>query len=95
MEKITSSAELKDAIRRLEDRKLAEQDLLKGEFDYLREKLKPSNVVKTTFNQVFTGPNLIRTFMVASLGATAAFISKKYFHGLSGRILRRVLGQVL
>lgn len=95
MEKITSSAELKDAIRRLEDRKVAEQELLKGEFDYLREKLKPSNVVRSTFNQVFTGPNLVRTFMVASLGATATYFSKKYFHGLSGRIFRRVLGQIL
>jgi hypothetical protein len=95
MEKITSSSELKDAIRRLEEKKKADEILLKEEFEFTREKLKPSNVIRTTFNQVFTGPNLIRTVMIASLGLTAAYISKKYFQGLTGRLFRRLLGHVL
>lgn len=95
MEKITSTAELKNAIRMLEERKIADQELLREEFEYVKEKLKPANVVRSTFHQVFTGPNLVRTIMIVSVGITAAYISKKYFQGLTGRLLRRVLGQVL
>lgn len=95
MQKISTAAELKDAIRLLEDKKKVEQELLKEELTVVKEKLKPSNVVRNTFNQVFTGPNLIRTLMIASVGLTAGYITKKYFQGLTGRILRRLLGRVL
>lgn len=95
MQKITTADELKDAILVLENKRKAEQVLLKSEFEEVKEKLKPSNVVKSTFNQVFTGPNLVRTSMIATVGLTAGYISKKYFQGLTGRILRRLLGRVL
>lgn len=95
MQKISTAEELKDAIQILEDRKNAEKELLKTEFEFVKEKMKPSNVVKSTFNHVFTGPNLIRTAMIGTVGLTAGYISKKYFQGLTGRLLRRVLGRVL
>jgi len=95
MEKITNSMELKEAIRQLEEKKVAEKELLKEEFGIARERLKPKNVVKSTFNQVFTGPNFFRTAMIASAGVTAAYLSKKYFQGLTGRLLKKVLGRVL
>ena len=95
MQKISTAEELKDAIQILEDKKNTEKELLKTEFEFAKEKMKPSNVVKSTFNQVFTGPNLIRTVMIGTVGLTAGYISKKYFQGLTGRLLRRVLGKVL
>jgi hypothetical protein len=95
MQKITNTTELKEAIRILEEKKQAEKELLNNEFVIVKEKLKPSNVVRTTFNQVFTGPNLIRTAMIGTVGLTAGFITKKYFKGLTGRLLRRMLGRVL
>lgn len=95
MQKISTATELKDAIRLLEDKKKAEQELLQEEFTLVKEKLKPSNVVRNTFNQVFTGPNMIRTIMIATVGLSAGYITKKYFQGLTGRILRRMLGRVL
>jgi hypothetical protein len=93
MQTITNSAELKEAIRQLEKKKTAEKELLKSEFSYAKQKMKPSNVVKSTFQQVFTGPNLIRSVMLLSIGVTAARITKKYFQGLTGRILKRVFGR--
>ncbi len=95
MQKISTAEELKEAIQLLEDRKIAEKELLKTEFEFVKEKMKPSNVLRTTFNQVFTGPNLIRTAMISSVGLTAGYISKKYFQGLAGRLLRKILGRVL
>jgi hypothetical protein len=95
MQKISTAEELKDAIQILENRKNAEKELLKTEFEFVKEKMKPSNVVRSTFNQVFTGPNLIRTVMIGTVGLTAGYISKKYFQGLTGRLLRKVLGRVL
>ncbi|HEX2967673.1 MAG TPA: hypothetical protein VHO46_01120 [Bacteroidales bacterium] len=94
-QKINNSEELKEAIRLLEDKRKAEKELLGSEFEVAKEKLKPSNVVRTTFNQVFTGPNLIRTAMIGTVGLTAGYITKKYFQGLTGRLLRRMLGKVM
>ncbi|HLN21760.1 MAG TPA: hypothetical protein VK213_11765 [Bacteroidales bacterium] len=95
MQKITNAAELKEAIKSLEERKVAELELLKEEFNYTKEKLRPTNVVRNTFNQIFTGHNLIRTVLITSLGITAGFISKKYFQGLTGRLFRRLLGHMI
>ncbi|MGE5420367.1 MAG: hypothetical protein ACM3UT_09290 [Chloroflexota bacterium] len=95
MQKITTSAELQDAIHLLEEKKKAEKELLKTEFGFAKEKMKPSNLVRSTFSQVFTGPNLIRTVMIATVGLTAGYITKKYFQGLTGRLLRRMLGRVM
>lgn len=93
--KITNAEELRDTIRLLEQKKIAEQELLKEEYYFTRERMKPSNVVKSTFNQVFTGPNLLRTIMITALGITAAYISRKYFQGLTGRILKRFLRHIV
>lgn len=95
MQNITNAAELKEAIRFLEERKAAEQELLKEEFNFTKEKLKPSNVVRNTFNQVFTGHNLIRTVMITSLGITAGVVTKKYFQGLTGKLVKRLLGYLI
>ncbi|MGE5406517.1 MAG: hypothetical protein ACM3NR_02295 [Methanosarcina sp.] len=95
MQSITNSAELREAIRQLEEKKVVEKELLKEEFSLAREKMKPSNVVKSTFEQVFTGPNLVRTVMILSLGISAAYVTKKYFQGLTGRILRKLFGRFL
>lgn len=95
MQKITNADELREAILRLEDKKKAEQELLKGEFQIAKEKLKPSNVVRNTFSQIFTGSNMIRTIMIITVGLTVGFITKKYFQGLTGRLLRRLLGRVM
>lgn len=95
MQKITNSDELKEAILRLEDKKKAEQELVKEEFQVAKEKIKPSNLVRSTFNQVFTGSNMIRTVLIITVGITAGYITKKYFQGLTGRLLRRLLGRVM
>jgi hypothetical protein len=95
MQKITTTEELKDAIRLLEEKRIAQKELLKEEFFFTRQKLKPTNLVKNTFNQVFTGPNMFRTLLITSAGLTAGYFSKKYFRGLTGRILRKILGKIV
>ena len=95
MQQITSSEELREAILQLEEKKTIEKDLLKEEFEYAREKLKPANIVKTTVNNVLRGPSLIRTVMIVSLGITAGVVTKKYFHGFTGRLVKRILGRII
>lgn len=95
MQHITTTEELKDAIRQLEEKKVAQKELLKEEFFLTRQKLKPANLVRNTFSQVFTGSNLFRTILITSAGLTAAYFSKKYFRGLTGRILKKILGKIV
>ncbi|HEX2920033.1 MAG TPA: hypothetical protein VHO50_02590 [Bacteroidales bacterium] len=95
MQKITNSTDLQEAIKLLEEKKIAQQELLMEELSFTKEKLKPSNIVRNTFNQIFTGPNLIRSVLITSLGLTAGFITKKYFQGLTGRLFRKIIGNII
>lgn len=95
MQKITNSTDLKEAIKLLEEKKIAQQELLMEEFNYTKEKLKPSNVIRNIFNQIITGPNMIRTVLITSLGLTAGYITKKYFQGLTGRLFRKIIGNMI
>lgn len=95
MQKITTTEELKDAIRQLEEKKIAEKELLKEEFFLTRQKLKPTNLVRNTFGQIFTGPTLFRTLLITSASLTAGYFSKKYFRGLTSRILKKILRKIV
>ena len=93
MQKITSSLELKDAIRQLEYKQSMEEQLLKEQFYIARESLAPANLIKSTFNEVFTARSLIRTVLSATVGLTAGYFTKRYFTGIPGIILKRLLGR--
>jgi hypothetical protein len=95
MQKITSIGELKEAILQLENRKSVELELLKEEFSHAKEKMRPGNIVKNTFSNIFSGPKLIKTVMITTLSLTAAVITKKYFRGFTGRLLGKLLGRII
>lgn len=95
MQQITSSTELKDAIRQLEYKQTLEEQLLKEQFSLAKERLAPVNLIKTTFNEVFTAPSLIRTVLSATVGLTAGYFTKRYFSGIPGILLKRLLSRFL
>jgi hypothetical protein len=95
MQNINSVAQLKMAIKLSEvDRDLKEQ-ILKAQFIFIRESIRPANLIKNGLNKMVSSPNLINNILGTVLGLATGYMSKKIVVGTSTNILRRVLGNIL
>jgi hypothetical protein len=95
MEKISTSAELKNAILLLEIDRDYKGLLLKEQFYATTEKLKPASMVRTIMDDISSSPYLLDNFLSTSAGLVSGFLSRKMFVGASGNIVRKVLGSFL
>jgi hypothetical protein len=77
MEAITTSVELKNAIRILEIDQTLKEQLLKEQFYLTYESLQPVNVIKSALNEVTTTPYLTDNILGATVGLISGYISKK------------------
>lgn len=95
MQKITSSGELRDAIRLLEEKQSMGGKLLKEHFFIVLDSVKPVNIIKNTFKEVASEPDLISNILSTTLGLTAGYVSNKTVVGSSGNLFRKLLGTIL
>ena len=95
MQNITTVAELRSAIEKLEVEQLAKAQLLKIQFHLTYESLKPINILKNTLNDVATSPWLINNIIGTAAGLASGYISKKIVIAGSSNIFRKILGSVL
>jgi hypothetical protein len=95
MQKITSTGELRDAIRLLEEKQSMGGKLLKEHFFIVLDSVKPVNIIKNTFKEVASEPDLISNILSTTLGLTAGYVSNKTVVGSSGNLFRKLLGTIL
>ena len=95
MEKINSQAGLKAAIKLLEEKQEDEGRHLRLQYRQVYESMKPINLVKSTFREVTTSPDLSKEIVNTSVGLAAGYISKIAFQGASHSAVRKLLGTVL
>jgi hypothetical protein len=95
MQDITTAAELRDAIQRLEEEHTEKGQQLKEQFFLTFESLKPVNLLRNTLDDVASSPFLINNIFGTLLELTAGFLSKKIFIGVSGSKFRNILGSIL
>ena len=95
MENITSVDGLKNAIQVMELEHEYKQQLLKEQFSLTYESLKPINLIKSTFHDVTSSPNLIDNILGATVGLATGYISRKIVVGGSVNLIRKLLGSVL
>jgi hypothetical protein len=95
MENINSAVLLKEAIINLELKKIEQGRLLKEQFNIIRENLKPSTIIRNTFDEVKSSPNLRSNIIGALLGLGAGYFSKRLVGGTTGKPFRRLLGNLL
>jgi hypothetical protein len=77
MKKITSKAELKNAILLLEEKKAVQGKLLEEEFQATREGLKPANLVKNLFGRFSASTDFKVVITTAVLGLAVFYFAKK------------------
>jgi hypothetical protein len=95
MENINSAVLLKEAIVNLEIRKLEQGRLIKEQLNTIKEDLRPSTIIRNTFDEVKSSPNLRSNILGAILGLGAGYFSKKLVAGTTGKPFRRILGNLL
>ena len=95
MQKITTAADLKIAIRQLEYKQGTEWPLLKEQFLDTYESLKPINIIKSTFKEVISAPGLKTDVVNAAIGFTTGFVAKKIFIGKANNPLTKLLGIIV
>jgi hypothetical protein len=94
MQNITSSIGLKEAIQQLENKRAVEGQLLKEQFNDAYVSLKPANLIKT-LTQTVASPGIISNILIATLGLSAGFFTKRIFASTSGKFLKKVFGSIL
>lgn len=79
MQKIRTTADLRVAIRELEDQDYVNQQLIHKRIAQIAEDLRPLNLVKNLFRQVVTGPEVKTNFLRMAAGLATSFLLKKFF----------------
>jgi hypothetical protein len=95
MQSITTATELKDAIQLLEVEQAVKGLLLKEQFYLTYEGLKPINILRSTFNDIVSSPNIIDNLLGTTVGIATGYLSKKVFVAGSGNIIRNFFGSLL
>ena len=95
MKPITTSADLKMAIQQLEQQQAYEFALLKEELHATGEKLKPVNIIKRTFQNAVTGPDLKTNMLNAAIGVTTGILTKKLMIGKTINPLKKLFGALI
>lgn len=95
MEKITTSAELKDAIQLLEFEHTYKGQLLKEQVLLVHENLKPVNLIKNALSEVTSSPYLTDNLLGSTVGLASGYITKKIAVGFSGNVIRKLFGLIL
>ena len=96
MENITSATELKKVIQRLEIEQAIDGQLLKEQFYFAFESLKPVNILRNTLYEITTSPHLMDSILGTALGLASGYVSRKIVMiGASGNIIRKLLASVM
>ncbi len=95
MENITTVTGLKKAIQGLEDKQAGEWLLLKEHFLTTYESFKLINILKQTFKEAVSSPELKVNIADTAIGLTTGFIAKKVIIGKTNNPFKKLLGLIL
>ncbi|MEI6141438.1 MAG: hypothetical protein WCP85_19360 [Mariniphaga sp.] len=95
METITTSLELRNAIQRLEIEQANSSQLLKEQLYFVKENIKPVNLVKNAISEVVKSPLLINHVIESVLLLASGYFSGKIVLGAAGQIIRSLLSPIV
>jgi uncharacterized protein (UPF0335 family) len=95
MQTITSENSLRDAISRLEQKRIEEGIIIKNEIHDVYESLKPVNLIKNAFKEVAESSEIKDNILNNSIGLLAGYLSKKAFEAVTKSPAKRVIGTAI
>ena len=95
MKTVSETDALNEAIIKLKHKRVYELELLKEQFHTTYESLKPINLIKNTFSEVSSSPEVKKNILDNVIGLGTGFISKKLLIGNSRNPFKRIIGTIL
>jgi len=95
MQNKDSSDHFRTIIVELKNKKEAEGALLKAEVHQAIERVKPINLIKSTFREVSTSKELENHIAKAAIVLISSYLSRKLFVRMASSPLKRLLGAVV
>lgn len=95
MKQKNETYELNEAIFLLENKRADELILLKEQLHLVHETLKPINIIKRTFHEVTTSPEIKNNFINNTIGLVTGYLTKKVIFGGSHNPLKKLFGAFL
>ncbi|CAH0997949.1 hypothetical protein EMA8858_04084 [Emticicia aquatica] len=89
------SEALRETIRLLENQQTKELIILKEQLHLTYESLRPINLLKNTFTDVTSSPDLQDTVVNNVIGLTTGYLSKKVLLGSSHNPIKSMFGTLL
>lgn len=86
---------LSEKIAELSEKRDRELVLLKKQFSVATESLNPINLIKSTFHEVTSSPEVRNDFLGSAVGLGTGFLSRKIMFGSSHNPVKRLLGTVM
>jgi hypothetical protein len=83
------------AIKILTDRQEQQLCALRDQFHEVYESLKPINLIKSTYEEVATTPELKGNILKHLIGLATGYFSKKIFVGKSHNPIKNIIGNLL
>ena len=77
MQNISTVAEIKDAIRQLKEKQVVQGQELKASFLFVVDSVRPINLIKSTFSDVTSSPDLMSNILSTTIGLTAGYLTNK------------------
>jgi hypothetical protein len=95
MKKINETETLKEAIHLMKLKQANELMLLKDQYQYTYESLKPLTLIKNLFTDMTTSSSIKGSLIQNLIGMTTGYITKKVVVGSSHNPIKRILGTLL
>ncbi|HLP05912.1 MAG TPA: hypothetical protein VK152_10830 [Paludibacter sp.] len=95
MENITTAAELKAMIQKLEMDQKEQGQLLKHDLSMIVNSFKPINLVRDSLDEATSSTRLVDNMMGSVVGMVSGYVTRKLTVGSSKNLFRRILGSVV
>lgn len=93
MKQVTDT--LKESIALTQYKQAQELKLLKEQFYFTLESLKPVNLIKSAFHKVTSSPDIKGNLVNDAIGLTTGYLSKKVLVGTTRNPIKKLFGVLL
>lgn len=90
-----ASINLDERIVMLEAKKSAEWEELKEQFSATKESFKPINMIKETFHDFTSSPDIKQNVVTSVVGLASGYLSRKLLIGKTHNPIKKIAGAVL
>ena len=95
MKHLNQTDALNEKILSLQYKQAVELKLLKEQFHYTYQTLRPINLIKSTLNEVKSAPEVKTNLFNNAIGLTTGYISKLVLFGASRNPIKKLIGTIL